>query len=110
MAGLLADVAARFESRRMSRLVVSKKRSVAGSSDHSDTCTELVSHPHHCLLPGVAGEVLDQCDRPDATLLPGVVAELLAGDGDGAVWVLSHERGARRNIRVFTNGSRNDAG
>ena len=31
------------------------------------------------------------------------------GDGDGAVWILRHKRGARGHVHVFPDGSRNDA-
>src|SRR5712664_1258679 len=42
---------------------------------------------------------------------PGVeVRGRATGDGDGAVWVLRHKRGACRNVHVSTSGSRNDAG
>src|SRR5260370_16903463 len=42
---------------------------------------------------------------------PGVeVRGRATGDGDGAVWVLRHKRGACRHVHVSTNGSRNDAG
>src|SRR5260370_37061903 len=32
------------------------------------------------------------------------------GDGDGAVWILRHKRGARGHVHVSANRSRNDAG